>query len=85
MTKLEADHNKIAKWPQGFDKLVKLNFLNLSKSRLSVFPEEVRSFKKISTLKVASNKTITSIPDWIDVLSNLEMLDLKSICANNFP
>lgn len=45
--------------------MTKMNFLTLSKNKLTEFPEEIRCFKKIATLKIASNKWST-IPEWIE-------------------
>ena len=66
LNKLEADNNLLSELPDGFDQLVKLAFLNLSKNKFKIFPVEIRSFSLLSTFKIASNKSITEIPDWLN-------------------
>jgi len=51
--KLEADNNRLNALPKGFEKMTKMDFLNLSKNQLTEFPSSIRSFKNITILKVA--------------------------------
>ena len=47
--------------------------LDLSKNKLSAFPEEIRKFPNLQYLDLSKNK-ITKIPSWIAELKNLQYL-----------
>ena len=80
---LGQDHN-----PNNFKYfttfLVKLNFLELSQSQLSVVPSSVGRLGHLTSLVLKSNK-LTVLPDSLNSLTNLKLLDVSNNKISSLP
>jgi hypothetical protein len=55
--------------------ITSIESLNLSECSISELPESISNLKNLKKLKIRNNKELSVIPDWINKLTSLELLD----------
>jgi Leucine-rich repeat (LRR) protein len=71
--------------PESFKYLSKLTFINLSKNKLTSFPDSIRGFTELKELYLSKNK-LKTIPEWIgEFNASMITLDLSKTESSNFP
>ncbi|MEQ9424133.1 MAG: leucine-rich repeat domain-containing protein [Cyclobacteriaceae bacterium] len=84
VTELSLKNDKMSSLPEGFNKLVNLETLDLSGNNFTAIPVEILDFKKLTKLNL-SNNGLESIDDKLQSLTALENLTLSNNPISEIP
>lgn len=80
-----ADDNELRRLPASFAALERLEQLSLSSNRFGQVPNQVLTFRTTLTHLSLQRNLLVALPDWINELTNLRVLDVSQNRLRSFP